>query len=152
MPGSTRCQHFLRSAERRGLETLAEQSSLATRHSPLPLQRGTDGGPRRFTAIVLNVSRSLHDLGVIDGHATVLDGDLGGTALDGLDVLAVKLDHGGGEDLAGNHVVLEDGDQLVLVLGLEKALNRPLGQLAKGIVGRGPGIKIRDGQFYLHTK
>src|SRR5208337_807995 len=53
----TRCQHFLRSAERRGLETLAEQSSLATRHSPLPLQRGTDGGPRRFTAIVLNVSR-----------------------------------------------------------------------------------------------
>jgi len=147
-----RCQHFLRSAERRGLETLAEQSSLATRHSPLPLQRGTDGGPRRFTAIVLNVSRSLHDLGVIDGHATVLDGDLGGTALDGLDVLAVKLDHGGGEDLAGNHVVLEDGDQLVLVLGLEKALNRPLGQLAKGIVGRGPGIKIRDGRFYLHTK
>src|SRR5208282_5981017 len=32
MPSSTRCQHFLRSAERRGLETHAEQSSLATRH------------------------------------------------------------------------------------------------------------------------
>src|SRR5271157_2970368 len=28
-----------------------------TRHSPLPLQRGIDGRPRRFTAIMLNVSR-----------------------------------------------------------------------------------------------
>jgi len=31
---------------------LTRHSPLATRHSPLPLQRGKGGGPRRFTAIV----------------------------------------------------------------------------------------------------
>jgi len=48
MPSSMRCQHFLRSAERRGLETLAEQSSLATRHFRFSVASTADpgGSPR----------------------------------------------------------------------------------------------------------
>ena len=70
-------------------------------------------------------------------HGAVLDGDLGLLALDGLDVVAVELDHVGGHRLAGDDVVLEDGDELLLVLRLEQGLDGTLGQLGEGLVGRG---------------
>ena len=78
----------------------------------------------------------LDDLGAVDGDRPVLDGDLGGAPLDRLDVLAVEPDDVGGHGLRRDDVVLQDRDELVLVLGLEQALDRPLGQLGERLVGR----------------
>ena len=55
-------------------------------------------------------------------------------ALHGLGVL--HLDDVGGHDLAGYHVVGEDGGQLGLVLGLQQILDGALRQLGERLVGR----------------
>ena len=78
----------------------------------------------------------LEDLGTVDGHSAILDHDLGRVAFDRLDFFAVQLEHIGGQRLARDHVVLQDRGQLLLVLRLEQAIQRPLGEFGERFIRR----------------
>src|SRR5690606_1793581 len=73
------------------------------------------------------------DGGVVHLHGAAFDGDVGRLAVHGGG--GVELDHVGGLHLPGHHVVGQDGDELVLVLGLEQVLERAGRQLREGLVG-----------------
>ena len=76
------------------------------------------------------------DVGIADLDRATVDGDRGGCALDGGDILTVELHDLGGGDAASDDVVGENLDELILVLGLQQVFDRAGGQFGEGFVGR----------------